>query len=75
MLPKVDMLFKSSYRLCELHFEEKYISKGSSRKRLMGDAVPTIFHRKTFVDTKRKHPEGYVSEPAKKLIILSGLYL
>lgn len=32
------------YKLCEKHFEAKYLSKTTnSRKRLIGEAIPTIF--------------------------------
>lgn len=43
-----DILAKKTdmYRLCELHFEERYFSKiTNQRKRLHADAVPTIFTR------------------------------
>lgn len=29
--------------LCEKHFEDKFISRGTSRKRLFDQAIPTIF--------------------------------
>ncbi|KAF2887525.1 hypothetical protein ILUMI_18648 [Ignelater luminosus] len=35
---------RKNYKLCEKHFEEKYISKGNgTRKRLFAQAMPTIF--------------------------------
>lgn len=32
-----------NYKLCELHFEPKYISKGSTRKLIFQHAITTIF--------------------------------
>nr|CAI5850450.1 unnamed protein product [Callosobruchus analis] len=34
---------KTSYKLCHLHFEDKFLIKGGLRKRLFKNAVPSIF--------------------------------
>ncbi|XP_023025032.2 uncharacterized protein [Leptinotarsa decemlineata] len=42
LLPKIDSLHKK-YRICEHHFESRYISKGIVKNTLLPEAVPTIF--------------------------------
>lgn len=60
LLPKAMILHKSGYRLCELHFEEKFISKGNSKKRLFSNVVPSIF------STKLNDESENTSEPKEK---------
>lgn len=78
MLPKIDVLYKS-FRLCENHFEAKYITQGAVRKTLKAHAVPSVFPE----GLKRFYPEPALMEESqdlvsekedgpKKVIILSG---
>lgn len=69
LLPKIDISYKR-YKLCEFHFEAKYISRGSTRKSLLPNAYPTIFPKR---EETNDNPERS-SEPCKKVIILSGMY-
>lgn len=74
LMPKIKDLHKN-YRLCEQHFEEKHISKGSLRKTLLPDALPILFsyyHPTRATETENK--DG-TEEPPKKIIILSSKYL
>lgn len=69
---RTDLLAKNvnlqNYRLCQFHFEEKYISRGGTRKTLFAEAVPTIFQ-----GLKRSIAEESKSdELPKKVIVLSG---
>ncbi|XP_050314966.1 uncharacterized protein LOC126749338 [Anthonomus grandis grandis] len=42
LLPKIADLYKN-YKICEQHFEKKYINQGNERKCLLNNAVPTLF--------------------------------
>lgn len=64
----MDKLHKN-YQLCEKHFEQKYISKGATRKRLFNRAVPTIFSHILKDDATDKSTVGGTS---RKINILSG---
>lgn len=58
-----------NYRLCQNHFEEKFISKGK-KFRLLPQAVPTIFPH---VHDRHCHTSiGIGEEPPRKVIILPG---
>ncbi|KAJ8934814.1 hypothetical protein NQ318_010228 [Aromia moschata] len=46
LLPKILEVHKN-YRLCELHFRDKHISKGNVKKTLLPDAVSTEFSHLT----------------------------
>lgn len=60
LLSQAMTLHKSSYRLCEVHFEEKYISKRGSEKRLFSNALPSIF------STKGNNKNENISEPKEE---------
>nr|CAI5845844.1 unnamed protein product [Callosobruchus analis] len=63
LLNKINNMPKH-YRLCEKHFEEKCKStKTSSRKRLLPDAVPTIFVHRVKREMIEVEPEIIKTEP------------
>ncbi|KAJ3659073.1 hypothetical protein Zmor_010781 [Zophobas morio] len=68
LLPSMN-LYKN-YRLCELHFEPKWYSLGCDvRKRLLSNAVPTIFpHLKRLLEDKVA-----TEEPPQKIIFHSDV--
>lgn len=72
MIPKGCDTFHKYHKLCEQHFEPKYISKGgSTRKTLFEQAVPTLFGN----IPKRppdQDPDSQVLEPPSKIIALTG---
>lgn len=70
LLPNSHNLFRS-HRLCDLHFEAKYISKGCDRKRLFANAIPTIF-LKTFPAAEQSDPEKEAGQLNEKINIISG---
>ncbi|XP_074032674.1 uncharacterized protein isoform X2 [Leptinotarsa decemlineata] len=66
LLPKVDSLHKN-YRICEHHFESRYISKGTVKNTLLPEAVPTIFPP----ILKTENDQSQV--PDRKMIILPDI--
>lgn len=58
-----------NYRLCELHFDEKYISRGGTRKTLFAQAVPTIFPQ---CSKRSIAEESKLEELPKKVFLVSG---
>lgn len=67
------MKIRKNYQLCEKHFEEKYITKGGTRKRLFEKAIPTIFPHLGTQRVQQVFTESAtVNEPREKVNILSG---
>lgn len=65
-----DLLQKniSTYKICEDHFEKKWISlSASGMKRVYNEGVPSIFQ-----GPKRSLMDNATEEPSKKIIVLSG---
>ncbi|XP_050300414.1 uncharacterized protein LOC126738957 isoform X1 [Anthonomus grandis grandis] len=61
-----------NYKLCEHHFENKYIyTTTSGLKRLYDNAIPNIFCG----SSKRSHRFSLVDEPPKKIIVLTDIRL
>ncbi|XP_030767166.1 52 kDa repressor of the inhibitor of the protein kinase-like [Sitophilus oryzae] len=71
-----DILEKKTkyYRLCELHFEEQYFSKLSTeRKRLLPNAIPTIFSNIVPRVNGKETPSKNEEIPSKKIKILADI--
>lgn len=74
-----DLLIKTSeelsrnYRLCERHFEEKYISRGGGiRKHLFERSKPTIFPH---IEKRTIDEINTYEEPMKKTVISGELFV
>lgn len=68
-----DLLQKnlSNYKLCESHFESKFIYKTTSGlSRLYDNAVPTLF-----CGPAKRSNEDTFAECPKKVVVLSGNYI
>ncbi|KAJ8910496.1 hypothetical protein NQ315_012343 [Exocentrus adspersus] len=60
------------YRICENHFEEKFLSKGGTRKTLFAEAMPTIFlHNITKVKSAVTNSHVY-EKSSNKIVVTSG---
>nr|CAI5854955.1 unnamed protein product [Callosobruchus analis] len=73
LLPKIKTFQRSSrYRLCQLHFEDKFISKAGTQKRLFQNAVPSLFPAK--VTKQSQSAIGSTHNESLKSDTLSGVY-